>query len=389
VAQCAIKTALVGKMRYGLRKIVIAIVYCVGVLLFFEVSARGILWSDMGFRRIVGSHIVIPHTDDTAWRLKFVRSHQSGESPPIRYPFDIYHPTRGWTLQPGLSRITVFNNNTLSSNSRGLRGSSEHAYEKPPGTLRILALGDSFTFGSEVSDNETWTYYLEKLVPGSEVINFGVQGYGHDQMLLYLQEEGVKYHPDIVILGFLAIDMERNVMSFRDSAKPRFILDGRRLVLTNTPVPRVEETLAREPWRSKFVDVLTMLRARYRERSGQIESEKERITVALLNEIASTIRAAGAVPLFVYLPCCDEINRRDMGDGERFFFSYCREHGVQSISLQRFFREKLERGIHLREGHFHWGPEEHRTAAEGIREYLAEHGIVRPSQPTAVDAETR
>jgi len=341
-------------MRYGLRKIFIAIVYCLGVLVFFEVSARGVLWSDWGFRRIVGKASwggPRSQTDDTAWRLTF-----------------------------------VFNNKTLSSNSRGLRGFSEHAYEKPPGTLRILTFGDSFTFGDEVSDNETWTYYLEKLLPGSEVINFGVHGYGHDQMLLYLQEEGIKYHPDIVILGFLSFDMQRNVISFRDYAKPRFVLDGGHLVLTNTPVPRIEETLAREPWHSKFLDLLTMLRSRYRERSGELKSEMEQVTVALLDEIANTIRAAGAMPIFVYLPCCDEIARpeTDMSDGERFFFSYCREHGVQSIYLQRFFLEKLERGVDLKTGH--WDAEEHRTAAEGIRAYLVEHSIVRPSQPTAVDA---
>jgi hypothetical protein len=370
-------------MRSGLRKIFIAIVYCLSVLVFFEATTRGVLWSDWGFRRYVGGRLApYTQTDDTAWRLSFIRRH-SQLSVPIYYKFDIYHPTRGWAVRPGLSRVTVFNNKTLSSNSRGLRGSSEYAYEKPLGTLRILTLGDSFTFGDEVSDNETWTYYLEKLLPKSEVINFGVHGYGHDQMLLYLQEEGIKYHPDIVILGFISFDMERNVLSFRDYAKPRFVLDGGRLVLTNTPVPRIEETLAREPWRSKFLDLLTMLRSRYRQRLGGLKTEMEQVTVALLDEIANTIRAAGAMPIFVYLPSFDEITRpeMDMSDGERFFFSYCREHGIQSIYLQRFFLEKLKRGVDLKTTG-HWDPEEHRTAAEGIRAYLVEHNILPLSQHT-------
>jgi hypothetical protein len=372
-------------VRYGLRKILIAIVYCLGVLVFFEATARVVLWTDWGFGRIVGGlWLPLQETDDTAWRLSFVRRHQSGYSPTIYYGFDVYHPTRGWAVRPGLSRITAFvNNKTLSSNSRGLRGSSEHGYEKPLGTLRILTFGDSFTFGEEVNDNETWSYYLEKLLPGSEVINFGVHGYGHDQMLLYLQEEGIKYHPDIVILGFLPFDMKRNVVSFRDYAKPRFVLDGGRLVLTNTPVPRIEETLAGEPWHSKFLDLLTMLRSRYRQRSGELKSEMELVTVALLDEFANTVRAAGAVPIFVYLPSYDEITRHemDMDGGEGFFFSYCREHGIQSIYLQRFFLEKLERGVDLKPTG-HWDPEEHRTAAEGIRAYLVEHSIVPLSQPT-------
>jgi hypothetical protein len=108
----------------------------------------------------------------------------------------------------------------------------------------------------------------------------------------------------------------------------------------------------------------------------------EQVTVALLDEIANTIRAAGAVPIFVYLPSFDEITRpeMDMSDGERFFFSYCREHGIQSIYLQRFFLEKLERGVDLKPTG-HWDPEEHRTAAEGIRAYLVEHSIVPFSRP--------
>jgi hypothetical protein len=71
-----------------------------------------------------------------------------------------------------------------------------------------------------------------------------------------------------------------------------------------------------------------------------------------------------------------------MSDGERFFFSYCRDRGIQSIYLQRFFHEKLEQGVHLKTiGH--WDPLEHRTAAEGIRVYLLEHGVVPFSRPSA------
>jgi hypothetical protein len=316
--------------------------------------------------------------DDAVWRLVFMRR-QHPKSPSIYYSFDVYHPTRGWTLQPGLSRAGLWDNKTLHSNSRGLRGSSEHGYEKPPGALRILTFGDSLTFGEEVSDDETWSYFLEKLLPGSEVLNFGIHGYGHDQMLLYLQEEGIKYHPDIVILGFDWADMARNMLSFFTYAKPRFILDGGRLVLTNTPVPLIEETLARERWRSKFLALLTILRDGYRERFGELElkTETKQVTIALLDEIAHTIRTAGAVPIFVYLPIGDEITRPEMdtSDNERFFFSYCRERGIQSIYLQRFFHEKLEQGVHL-QTIFHWDPLEHRTAAEGIRAYLVEHGFV-------------
>ena len=49
--------------------------------------------------------------------------------------------------------------------------------------------------------------YFQELLPQAEVINFGVHGYGHDQMLIFFKEEGVKYKPDVVILGFVYQDL--------------------------------------------------------------------------------------------------------------------------------------------------------------------------------------
>ena len=54
------------------------------------------------------------------------------------------------------------------------------------------------------------------MLPQAEIINMGVHGYGHDQMLIFLKEEGIKYKPDIVLLGFLHMDMFRNMLDFRD-----------------------------------------------------------------------------------------------------------------------------------------------------------------------------
>ncbi len=357
-------------MRTRPRRILSLVLYVVGVLLFFELTARAVLTSDAFFARAAGE-------DDASWRLRWARR-QRGETR-IYYSFDVHHPTRGWALRPGLRGVEVFRGKTLSSNSRGLRGVEERAYDKPPGVTRILAFGDSFTFGEDVSDDEAWPHRLEELLPGSEVLNFGVHGYGHDQMLLALEEEGVKYHPDVVLVGFLSDDMERNLLSFRDYAKPRFVLAGGRLALTGAPVPRPEDALAREVWRSKFLDLWTMLWGRYEARSGRREAEARRLTVAILDEIAARTRAAGATPAYAYLPVHGEITKPDMAmtARERFFFSYCRERGIQSMYLQRFFLDKAKRGVELKT-YGHWGPEEHRTAAEGIRAYLVEKGMVRP-----------
>jgi hypothetical protein len=355
-------------VRPSPRKIVIAAAYCMAVALFLEGTARAVLSSDDFFRRVAGN-------DEASWRLRWVKRQKNGRR--IYYAFDDYHPTRGWALRPGLRDVPAFGDKTLSSNSRGLRGVREYPLDKPAGVARVVVLGDSFTFGEDVGDDEAWPRRLEELMPGTEVLNLGVHGYGHDQMLLYLKEEGLKYHPDVVVVGFLPDDMERNVVAFRDYAKPRFVLQGGQLALRNVPVPSPEEVLAREPYRLKFLDLLSMLRGDYLRRSGHDQDAMRAITLPLIDEMNAAITAAGARAAFAYLPVYGEIDKPDPGmtGRERFFFSYWRQRGIQSMYLRPFFRERLRAGTELKT-YGHWGPLEHRIAAEGVKAYLVEKGLV-------------
>ena len=355
-------------VRPSARKIVVAAAYGMAVALFLEGTARAVLSSDDFFRRVAGN-------DESSWRLKWIKRQKSGRR--IYYAFDDYHPTRGWALCPGLRDVPAFGGKTLSSNSRGLRGTREYAREKTPGVARIVVLGDSFTFGEDVGDGEAWPRRLEEILPGTEVLNLGVHGYGHDQMLLYLKEEGLKYHPDVVVVGFLPDDMERNVLAFRDYAKPLFVLKGGQLALTNVPVPSPDEVLAREPYRLKFLDLLSMLRGDYRHRSGHDQDAMRAITLPLLDEMNAAITGAGARAAFAYLPVYGEIDKPEPGmtGRERFFFSHWRQRGIQSMYLRPFFLERLRRGEELKT-YGHWGPLEHQIVAEGVKAYLVEKGLL-------------
>jgi len=343
-------------------------VYGLAVVAFFEASARLALRNDRFFRRVAGE-------DDASWRLRWVKRH--AKRPGIYFDFDAFSPTRGWALRPGIRDLRVFHGSTLNSNSHGLRGRDEFEYAKPPETTRIVVLGDSFTFGEEVSDDETYSRQLARRLPGVEVLNLGVHGYGHDQMLIYFLEEGLKYHPDVVLLGFVSDDMERNLLQFRDYAKPRYVLERGRLALRGSPVPTPDVSYDREWSRLRFFDLLTMLRERYRLSSGARQQEMRRLTLALLDALRDAIVAAGARPAFAYLPIFGEVTRTDPGmtERERFFFSYCRERGIQSIYLSPFFQKRLREGADL-SPYGHWRALEHATAAEGIRAYLLEKGLL-------------
>lgn len=350
-----------------LRRLLAWALYALAVAGLFEGIARAALASDKLRERLFTN-------DDASWRLKWAA--QQSEEKGFNYVLDEWSPTRGWTLKANL-RDLPFRGKAVSSNSRGVRGLQEFDLKKPAGITRIVVLGDSFTFGEEVGDDETFSAWLQKLVPNSEVVNLGVHGYGHDQMLLYLQEEGVRYRPDIVLLGFMPDDMERNVLSFRDFAKPRFGLNEGRLELQTGLIPRPEQMLASERWRSRFGDLLTMARSRYEWRSGKTSAFTRDLTWALLDAIKATAESVGARPAFAYLPVYGEIPRRDGGMTfrEKAFFKYCEERRVACPYLQPIFRERSQQGASFKvEGH--WGPLEHQVAAEGLKAQLVALGLI-------------
>ncbi|MCO5169441.1 MAG: SGNH/GDSL hydrolase family protein [Planctomycetes bacterium] len=92
---------------------------------------------------------------------------------------------------------------------RGFRGPGVPA-TKPAGGARVLAIGDSFTYGIGVQEEETYAARLEALEPRLQVINAGVQGYGTTQALQLYRERGA-LDADVVLLGYFWNDLANNV----------------------------------------------------------------------------------------------------------------------------------------------------------------------------------
>src|SRR5438445_8398568 len=144
-----------------------------------------------------------------------------------------YHPRLGWIPTPGqFSRGWTSNADASSirSNDRSISTAS-----RP-----ILAVGDSFTFGDEVEDGETWAAHLEEIL-NKRVLNAGVGAYGIDQAFLRAELLLDKYDPDVVILSFVADDINRTEYSYYPygrGRKPYFEYENGALVLRNVPVPQ-------------------------------------------------------------------------------------------------------------------------------------------------------
>lgn len=166
----------------------------------------------------------------------------------------------------------------------------------------ILAVGDSMTFGDEVSDWETWPANLEKL-SGRRVINAGVFGYGIDQAFLRARRLLNRYRFSTVIFSFIQEDVRRCQWSQRGvTGKPYFDFRDGRLTLENVPVPAPSSPSEENPLlialeHSRLVHAV-MKRA-YGEwwqfGSIQVLNDKggEQVACALLHELEELAKSRG------------------------------------------------------------------------------------------------
>jgi hypothetical protein len=134
----------------------------------------------------------------------------------------------------------------FQTNAQGYRDERDFRYEKDPAVMRILCLGDSHTEGFEVRQDRTYAMVLEKTLTQrnipSEVYNMGVSGFGTDEALILLENEGVKYQPDAVVLGFFANDYEDNLKTGIFSVKADTLV---RNVNEYIPAVRILDTINR------------------------------------------------------------------------------------------------------------------------------------------------
>jgi lysophospholipase L1-like esterase len=104
-------------------------------------------------------------------------------------------------------------------NSEGFRG-GEMPLAHTPSVVRIACIGDSWTFGMPVGQDQAYpsrlAEWLRQEQPKTmyEVDNFGVLGYSSFQGLRLMKSQVLDRHPDIVVIGFGMNDSE--VAGYRD-----------------------------------------------------------------------------------------------------------------------------------------------------------------------------
>lgn len=137
----------------------------------------------------------------------------------------------------------------VRTNSLGLRG--EEIPPKQASKKRILLLGDSFTFGYGVQEDETFSRVVEERLGSEfEVINAGTISYS--PLLEYLQLKKIfdQVQPDIVIMNFDMSDVQDDYKYEKESVQK----NGE--ILFNQPEPGTGFSLIGLAKNSKIISLL-------------------------------------------------------------------------------------------------------------------------------------
>ncbi|HEY5998240.1 MAG TPA: SGNH/GDSL hydrolase family protein [bacterium] len=111
-----------------------------------------------------------------------------------------------------------FSHERFLANSLGNRD-FEYPVEKPPRTFRVIAIGDSFTYGRGASFDDVWSKRLERYlydygnVKGQryEVLNWGHPGVSTPFEVETLKKDARRYGADVIVLGYCLNDAEEEV----------------------------------------------------------------------------------------------------------------------------------------------------------------------------------
>ncbi|MBV8391650.1 MAG: hypothetical protein JOY81_00565 [Alphaproteobacteria bacterium] len=202
--------------------------------------------------RLAGAVLVTMSVLLTLFALELVARFHNGSDWLVRWPNFILHqqavrqseishefefdPLIGYRLRPNYRDAAK----GISMDAEGFRNTPAPAVGLGVETLTrppILVMGDSFAFGDEVRDEDTWAALLQPLTH-RKVLNGGVVGYGLDQIVLRSEQLVAETKPQLLVVAVIADDLRRS--EFRHQwgrEKPYFTLTQEgQLALQNVPV---------------------------------------------------------------------------------------------------------------------------------------------------------
>lgn len=309
------------------------------------------------------------------------------------------HPERGYALKPDQDRRwrRADFDVAVRTNGRGMRDESFAAARGSE--LRILAAGDSFTFGIGVEAEETWPEVLERRLEADRggnprsvaVLDLGVPGYSARQIRRWVEEVWPQLEPRMVVVGLYMPSYWRvrnpyvlkggTLIHTAGLERVEVRPDGSRMLVDLPPGPlRQLEIWLKE--RSHLAGyVLTAPRAlwrRYRSVSRQVDEDAiRRAWQPVTRELEAlhgfaTARGGRLVVLAINKQERDGSFSELQSLYNGILASFCREAGVTCVDpLPRMRDEAGGRPVFRFPEDLHWPPRAHRLAGEMVYEVVA------------------
>ena len=209
-------------------------------------------------------------------------------------------PDLGYIPDAGLA-VRVREGFEVHTREYGIRSNGDqHPKHERPITLVV---GDSFAFGDEVLDSESWPAALERAID-APIVNAALAGFGLDQSVLRAEQLAPIVAPDRIVVSFIPHDVRRCAMSIWSGyPKPWFDVDAGRLrAHPMRGYAMWRQAIAPTLSRSVLIDSLFYDALR---RDGPDTFEHVRadeVACLLLDRLAALGRARGATVLLLAQP---------------------------------------------------------------------------------------
>jgi hypothetical protein len=345
-----------------------------------------------------------------------VRMFSPQEVGPVRF---VFNPDLGdipVPYQHGVRHYPGVYTFAYTNNSLGWRGRREYRAGKQQ-EARVLILGDSFTYGFGVNDDQTFAARIEKNLRADhlpvEVMNAGNPGKGTDYALKSFETIGRKFHPDLTILAFFSNDFQDNERGEYYNVKQSGNLEVKPLSEKGGVIKTLLFHLPGYNWLISWSQAANLLKqagvewlvnraqkanpdltkglvVSYQQSAGGFSSAKDiPVTQIYLKHLSTAVKEAGGALMVCYIPLDREVREfrehRTLSPDELAIQQIVQEHGGRLWSLTPLLARSGQPIEHLYYKEGHWTAAAHELAAQYlsrvIRAWLTDSRPLQQSDP--------
>ncbi len=234
----------------------------------------------------------------------------------------------------------------LKTNGQHMRADRDYTVAKAEGIYRIVCLGDSFTMGYGVRDDETFPAQIAQQSPSLETINMGLGGYGIDQCYLWYRRDGAKFESDVLLFSFIVGDFFRMnpIGNVANVPKPVMQLVNGDPVAVNVPVTNILEPTfgrrLRDLWHtSSLAQMLPTTLAAPAMAPGTIDQQQfAPVALRIFEVLRDESQKRGQKFVLAFLPVFEEVApaRCELVDG--WLRPALEQRGIAFLDLRPAFR---------------------------------------------------